>query len=282
MPELPEVETIRSGIMPYVMDQSIDSVIIRQPKLRWDIPSHLAKKMVGYKVTSLLRRGKYLIFDVGHGAMIVHLGMSGSLRIMSPTTLPKKHDHVDIVFTNQSLLRFNDPRRFGAMLWAEKPILAHPLLVKLGVEPLADEFSGKYLFNATRNRTIPIKSFIMNSHIVTGIGNIYATEALFAANIHPLQSANDLSLTSCQRLTDKIKFILASAIKQGGTTLKDFTQSDGKPGYFKVNLKVYGRDGEPCIVCGTPLGRLKIAQRSTVYCEHCQVSIGVGNVGVVK
>lgn len=270
MPELPEVETTRLGIQPYIENQTITQFVIRQHQLRWPIPSNLSQQVQGKRVQKVTRRGKYLLFEIEQGALILHLGMSGSLRILKPKTPPKKHDHVDIEFAHYTL-RFTDPRRFGAILWTDGEFLQHPLLAQLGVEPLTSDFSAKYLWHAAAGRKKSIKSFIMDNHIVVGVGNIYAAEALFLAGIHPMRSAGLVSEIEMIRLVDAIKNILHQAIQQGGTTLKDFVNSEGKPGYFSYQLQVYGRNGQPCVACNKMLESMRIGQRSTVYCAHCQV-----------
>lgn len=270
MPELPEVEVARQGIAPYVLHQAITDVIVRHPRLRFAIPTHLKTTLTGQQIQTVTRRGKYLLFTLPSGTLIWHLGMSGSLRILTAPSPPRKHDHVDLVFKNHHVLRFNDPRRFGALLWTAEDPLQHPLLGNLGPEPLSKAFSARYLANQAKNKKIVIKSFIMNSKIVVGVGNIYATEALFAAKIHPLTPVKQVKPAQWDRLCREIKNILRKAIRQGGTTLKDFVQSDGKPGYFKQKLKVYGRTGEACVRCGQVLEQLRIAQRRTVFCGRCQ------------
>lgn len=274
MPELPEVETTLRGIKAHIENQIIDNVIIRQHQLRWRIPTFLPKKLCGKKINLIERRGKYLLFKTDDGSLLLHLGMSGSLRIVTEPMPPKKHDHVDIKFTNQVILRFTDPRRFGAILWIKHNPHDHPLLNKLGPEPLTNAFSARYLWQRAQGRSTAIKSFIMDNKIVVGVGNIYATEALFSAGIHPAQPAKNLSQTHMMNLVKAIKQILRHAIKRGGTTLKDFVDSQGKPGYFTQQLKAYGRTGLPCVNCNSPLLIMRIGQRSTVYCNHCQSQAG--------
>ncbi len=270
MPELPEVETTKRGIMPHLADQTIERVVVRQSQLRWPVTSTLNDQLTNQKLLSITRRGKYLLLKIHQGTLLIHLGMSGSLRILETTVSPQKHDHIDIVFKNGKTLRYTDPRRFGAFLWVDGNPLLHPLLSKLGVEPLESCFTSTYLLTHAQRRTLPIKSFIMDHHIVVGIGNIYATEALFLAKIHPLTPANTLSQKQMEALTSAIGCILNEAIQQGGTTLKDFVNTEGKPGYFFLKLKVYGRAGQPCVVCHSPLETLRIGQRATVYCSFCQ------------
>jgi len=270
MPELPEVETVRQGLLPHLLQQKITDIIIRHPHLRFPIPTQLKAQVRGQKVLNISRRGKYLIFTLPKGNLIWHLGMSGSMRVLLKPLPARKHDHVDLIFSNQTCLRFNDPRRFGALLWTEQDPLLHPLLIKLGPEPLSKEFSTQYLWEKSRNKKVAIKTFLMNSQIVVGVGNIYAAEALFKARIHPATPAQKLSPAQCNHLCRAIKIILRQAIKRGGTTLKDFVKSDGKPGYFKQELQVYGRAGLACYVCNNKLKQLRQAQRATVYCPQCQ------------
>jgi formamidopyrimidine-DNA glycosylase len=270
MPELPEVETTLRGIQPHLEGQKIKNVVVRQYQLRWRIPADIQKKLHGRKVVQLQRRGKYLLMELDVGTVILHLGMSGSLRILLKTCAPHKHDHVDMEFANGRILRFTDPRRFGALLWTDKNPVLHPLLKHLGPEPLAAQFTGNYLWSSIQNKTAPIKTIIMDSKIVTGVGNIYATEALFLAGVHPRIPAKSLSQTQASRLVKAIKQILRHAIKRGGTTLKDFVNSEGKPGYFVNQLKAYGRAGLPCLQCQTPLESFQIGQRTTTYCRCCQ------------
>lgn len=270
MPELPEVETTRKGIAPYVVGEMIKEIIIRQDQLRWQIPPHLKQTLKNQTIIKLTRRAKYLLFYTKHGCIILHLGMSGSLRI-SDTSPPAKHDHVDIIFgTGQHCLRYRDPRRFGAILWTNEDPLKHKLLQHLGPEPLSDELNADYLYQCSRNRTQAIKTFIMDSKIVVGIGNIYANEALFIAGIHPHKKAGKISKARYRRLDQAIKETLHHAIKKGGTTLRDFTNSAGKPGYFGHELKVYGRAGEPCDHCKNTVQKSRLGQRATFYCTHCQ------------
>jgi formamidopyrimidine-DNA glycosylase len=270
MPELPEVETTVRGISPHMLKQTISSVIVRHPLLRWPIPADIDSILRGKIIKTISRRGKYILFGFETGTLILHLGMSGRVRILDKPTSPEKHDHVDICLNNQSYLRLSDPRRFGALLWTASPAEIHPLLSKMGIEPLLKEFNGDYLFQLSRKKKTPVKSFIMDSHIVTGVGNIYATEALFHASIYPNKPAGNISKLDYISLVRAIKLILKNAIAKGGTTLKDFKQSDGNPGYFSIQLKVYGKNGEPCPRCNMKLKSLRIAQRSTIYCSMCQ------------
>jgi len=270
MPELPEVETTRRGIAPALEQQKITAVIVRNKKLRWIVPIEISRDLAGQTVQKVQRRGKYLLLACDTGTVIIHLGMSGSLRILSVAIAANKHDHVDLIFGKQCL-RFNDPRRFGCVLWTQKDALLHPLLKNLGPEPLSTAFSGSYLFRCANKRHVPIKNFLMDSSIVVGVGNIYANEALFIAGIHPQQAAGSISLAQFQCLAKTIKEVLRAAIKQGGTTLRNFSNSDGKPGYFKQKLNVYGRGGLACLTCKTILEEIRLGQRSTVYCPQCQI-----------
>lgn len=270
MPELPEVETTLRGIKPHIILQMIKQIRVRQYQLRWPIIPEINHKVKGKIIHAVERRGKYLLLKTHSGTLILHLGMSGSLRILTSPTPPGKHDHVDVELKNNVLLRFNDPRRFGALLWTEEDPLQHILLAGLGPEPLTQQFSAHYLWQRAQQRKTAIKLFIMDSKIVVGVGNIYANEALFAAGISPVATAQQISLESYTRLVKCIKKILRAAIKQGGTTLKNFANSDGKPGYFKFHLQAYGRNGLPCVICQTPLKEIRLGQRSTVYCPQCQ------------
>jgi formamidopyrimidine-DNA glycosylase len=269
MPELPEVETTLRGIAPHLADQRITRVVVRDPRLRWPVPDDV-EKAEGQVFTNLRRRGKYLLLGLQNGGLILHLGMSGSLRILEDPVPPEKHDHVDIELANGKCLRFNDPRRFGAVLWAEGPMEAHELLSQLGPEPLSDEFSAEHLFNRSRGRRVAIKNFIMNGHVVVGVGNIYASEALFMAGIHPQRAAGRVSMQRYEGLASAIRDVLGRAIRQGGTTLRDFVNSDGAPGYFAQELLVYDRAGSACFQCGKDIRQKVIGQRSSYYCPNCQ------------
>ena len=270
MPELPEVETTRRGVEPYVSGQRIQKMVVRDRRLRWPVETGLEQQVRGRRIEKVSRRGKYLLLQTEAGTLIIHLGMSGSLRILRSDTAPQKHDHVDIVLSNQQCLRLRDPRRFGCVFWTTADPLQHELLKDLGPEPLSDEFDANYLYATSRKRKVAVKQLIMNSHIVVGVGNIYANEALFLAGIRPGLAAGRISKPRCQKLVDAIKTVLNSAIRQGGTTLRDFTASDGNPGYFQLQLNVYGRGGEPCHRCGTTIKRLHQGQRATYYCPKCQ------------
>ncbi len=270
MPELPEVETTRLGIAPHILGQVIEDVIVRNKNLRWPITATLKKDLLNNKFQRIDRRGKYLLCYTDHGCMITHLGMSGSLRIVDKKIKPEKHDHLDILFATGNILRFHDPRRFGSILWTRKDPLQHKLIKDLGPEPLSDDFNGQWLYKKSRKRTQAIKNFIMDSHNVVGVGNIYASESLFLAGINPKRKAGNISLERYERLTKAIKKILKQAIKQGGTTLRDFVNGEGKPGYFQQQLNVYGRKGQPCKQCKSTIKEIKLGQRSSFYCACCQ------------
>ena len=270
MPELPEVETCRRGIEPHIQNQVIEKIVIREHKLRWPIPKSLPCNAKEKTVQTVQRRGKYLLLGLNNGTIIIHLGMSGSLRICDDTMAFDKHDHIDIVYANKKILRLKDPRKFGCVLWTKDDPLHHKLLASLGPEPLTDEFNADDFYIASRKRRCSIKAFIMNSHIVVGVGNIYACESLFLSGINPKRKAGSLSKSRCESLVLNIKDTLAAAIKQGGTTLKDFTREDGQPGYFAQKLNVYGRKDEPCVLCKRPIKRFNQQQRSTFYCSQCQ------------
>ncbi|HHW4678540.1 MAG TPA: bifunctional DNA-formamidopyrimidine glycosylase/DNA-(apurinic or apyrimidinic site) lyase [Xylella sp.] len=270
MPELPEVETTLRGLLPYLMDQVIRSLIVRRRILRWDIPSHIEDRLPGHRITALRRRAKYLLIDTtAGGSLIIHLGMSGSLRMLPLETPLRPHDHVDIMLANGRVLRFNDPRRFGCLLWQEDGHV-HPLIKPLGCEPLSETFNGDYLYQCSRGRHVAVKTFLMDQRIVVGIGNIYVAESLFRAGISPLCEASKISSQRYHRLAEVSKEILLYAIDRGGTTLRDFISPDGRPGYFQQELFVYGRQHQPCKYCGTLLSHTIIRQRTTVWCSHCQ------------
>ena len=270
MPELPEVETTRRGIAPHIVGRRITGLLVRERRLRWPVSPGLERLLPEQTVLDVRRRAKYLLIETAAGTVIAHLGMSGSLRIV-PSELPAgKHDHIDIRFDTGHSLRLTDPRRFGALLWTSEPVERHELLATLGPEPLSDALSGDYLFQAARGRKVAVKNFIMDGHVVVGVGNIYANEALFLAGIHPLRSAGRVSRDRYAALAAAIKHVLAASIEMGGTTLRDFVGGDGKPGYFKQTLRVYDRLGAPCRQCGAPLRGKRIGQRSSFYCVHCQ------------
>lgn len=273
MPELPEVETTRLGILPHIENQRVSRVVLRQRQLRWPISAKLESDLAGQLIRHVARRGKYLLLATDVGTLIIHLGMSGSLRIVDGalnTHPPGKHDHVDIEFGNALILRFTDPRRFGCVLWQTGPVAEHPLLRALGPEPLEELFDADYLHARSRGRSAPVKAFIMDSRIVVGVGNIYANEALFMAGISPRRAAGKIARARYVLLVASIRKVLSDAIAVGGTTLRDFTNSSGEPGYFKQSLRVYGRGGLPCLQCQYDLTEIRLGQRSTVYCTHCQ------------
>lgn len=272
MPELPEVETTRRGIAPCVEGRKVAGLVVRQPKLRWEIPVRaMQKAFIGQRIDAVLRRGKYLLFKTEAGHALLHLGMSGSVRILEGA-LPaaEKHDHVDISFSGGVTLRLNDPRRFGALLWTTDEPNDHPLLASLGPEPLSDDFSGGLLHKRARGRRAAVKAFIMDAKTVVGVGNIYASEALFRAGIHPERAAGRLSKARFDRLAETIRHVLGEAIEQGGTTLRDFRQSDGELGYFAQKLAVYGKSGESCPQCKRPIEERRIGQRNSFFCPDCQ------------
>ena len=270
MPELPEVETTRRGIAPHVIDCTILECVLRTAKLRWPLDPSLCQLLPGQKIASVERRAKYLLLHCDRGTIILHLGMSGSLRMVPAGTTEKKHDHVDLIFSNGQCLRFTDPRKFGAFLYTTIAPDTHKLLCQLGPEPLTDVFDGRYLYQLSTGKKQSIKQFIMDQKTVVGVGNIYASEALFRAGIRPDRAAGRVGLRRYQVLSSTIKELLTQAINAGGTTISDFSQADGKPGYFKQQLQVYGRSGEPCVVCGHPLHSQRLGQRSTFFCPNCQ------------
>jgi formamidopyrimidine-DNA glycosylase len=270
MPELPEVETTVRGLAPHLIGRRIERVVIRHPHLRWPVPKHLPELLHGRELRGVTRRAKYLLLDCGNGTLIVHLGMSGSLRILPADAPPGKHDHFDLVLDDGHLMRLRDPRRFGAVLWHEGDPETHELLRALGPEPLGADFDGAYLYRTTRTRRAAIKLVIMDSHVVVGVGNIYANEALFRAGIRPQTAASKVSRERCGRLVESIRQTLREAIALGGSTLRDFTNSAGEPGYFQQHYFVYGRAGEPCRTCGTAIRQIRQGQRATFYCPTCQ------------
>ncbi|TYT25894.1 bifunctional DNA-formamidopyrimidine glycosylase/DNA-(apurinic or apyrimidinic site) lyase [Luteimonas viscosa] len=274
MPELPEVETTRAGLAPHVEGRRVREVVLRRADLRWPIPAEVATLLPGQRIVAVRRRAKYLLLDTAAGSALLHLGMSGSLRVLPATTPVRDHDHVDFALEGgrtgpKRVLRFNDPRRFGCLLW-QPPGEIHALLQGLGPEPLSDDFDGDHLFARSRGRSAPVKAFLMDQRIVVGVGNIYAAEALHAAGISPLRAAGRVSRERYRVLAGEIRRILDHAIRRGGTTLRDFLAPDGAPGYFEQELSAYGRGGEPCPRCGRPLRQAAIGQRTTVWCGHCQ------------
>jgi len=269
MPELPEVETTRCGIEPHLLGKTIQSIVIRQPRLRWPVPQKLKSCLPGQQILAVERRAKYLFLRLTHGTIIIHLGMSGSLRILAANSQPGSHDHIDLVL-GKKCLRLRDPRRFGAWLWTTADPTKHKLIQHLGPEPLSGEFDGQYLYRLSRTRKIAIKNFIMDSKVVVGVGNIYASEALFRAGINPNCRCSRIALKRYLRLAEEIKKVLQEAIAQGGTTLKDFQHEDGSAGYFAQELQVYGRENEPCLNCNHHIVKKMIGQRSSFYCPYCQ------------
>ncbi len=269
MPELPEVEVARQGIAPHVEGRKIAGAAVRDGRLRQPVNPDFSRRIEGQKLQVLWRRGKYLVGDLEQGQLLIHLGMSGHLRILSSQTPPAAHDHVDIHFAGEICLRFHDPRRFGLILWGED-FRTHPLLRNLGPEPLGPDFSGSHLFRRSRGRTQAVKAFLMDAQTVVGVGNIYANESLFLAGLDPRRPAGGLGLTQCRRLAASVREVLSEAIAQGGTTLRDFARPDGRNGYFRLSLRVYGKEGEPCPRCARPLAGLRIGGRASVFCTHCQ------------
>jgi len=270
MPELPEIETTCRGISSHIKNKTICRVIVRNGRLRWPVPADLNAILQQHKVCDIERRAKYILIYFDHGCLIIHLGMSGSLRFVSDNIPPTIHDHVDLVFTSGNSLRLRDPRRFGSIHWTNDDPHTHKLLNKLGPEPLEKKFRGKYLYDLSRGRKQNIKTFLMDSRIVVGIGNIYANEALFKSGIHPSRISGRIKLDDYNKLTNSIKTVLRLAVKKGGTTLRDFVNAEGNPGYFQQNLRVYGQDGMPCKNCRNLIKKYKLNQRSTYYCPVCQ------------
>lgn len=270
MPELPEVETTLRGIAPYLLHNTIANLVVRNRQLRWPVPSDLDICLNDRKVTSAVRRAKYLLLCVEGGALMIHLGMSGSLRVCDSTSPIKQHDHIDLIMSDGVILRYHDPRRFGSWLWVQGELTNHPLLTQLGPEPLGEDFDGEFLFQLSRGKKKPMKTFLMDNHIVVGVGNIYANESLFLAGVNPHMPAGELTQRQADMLVKTVKQVLAAAIEQGGTTLRDFVNGNGEPGYFQQKLHVYGRGGEPCSHCGECLKESRLGQRATVYCAQCQ------------
>ena len=268
MPELPEVETTKRGIRPYLEGSSIVSILVRNPNLRWPVSQEI-NEISGQRVLAVHRRAKYIIITLDNGSILVHLGMSGSLRVLTERAAMLKHDHIEIVLDSGNLIRFNDPRRFGCLLWTTD-WATHKLIRRLGPEPLTNAFSVDYLYAAARSRTTSIKQLIMDSRVVAGIGNIYANEALFLSRIHPKRAAGSISKKRLSALVDNIRGVLRAAISRGGTTLRDFVGSDGNPGYFKHQLFVYGRQGQACKCCAKELKGIRQNGRMTIYCSYCQ------------
>lgn len=269
MPELPEVETTRRGIAPFLVGRKVQALRIRQRALRWPVPAELERHLLGAQLSAVERRAKYLLIHTESGAALLHLGMSGSLRVLPADQPVRAHDHFDIVLDSGLCLRFNDPRRFGCLLWQPKGVV-HPLLAELGPEPFDPIFTGEYLYQRAGGRRSAVKHFLMDQRTVVGVGNIYAAEALFQAGIDPRRAAGRIAKDRYRELASAVRAILAYAIERGGTTLRDFLQPDGEPGYFEQELQVYGRAGLPCKVCGSAIRSLRLGQRASCYCPSCQ------------
>jgi len=270
MPELPEVETTRRGVAPHVEGRRVAALHVYDPRLRWPVPSDLARRLVGRGIDRIDRRSKYLLFRLGPDTLLVHLGMTGSLRVFKQPPARRTHDHVDVVLDDGTVLRYNDPRRFGAMLWVPAPAEAHPLLASLGPEPFDAAFDAAYLWRTLRRRSAAIKLALMDNGVVVGVGNIYANESLFRAGIRPTLPAHRVSRPRLARLVEEVRNVLTEAIAKGGSTLRDYVDASGEPGYFQLQYFVYGRDGQPCRVCGTPIKLRRLGARASFYCPRCQ------------
>lgn len=270
MPELPEVETTLNGIAPYLRGERVEALTIRERRLRWPVPENIEQDVCGQIVRRLSRRGKYILVELDHGGMLIHLGMSGSMRVLPESMPPAAHDHFDIETGSGPVIRFRDPRRFGCLLWHPQDIRQHPRLLGLGVEPLSPAFTAEVLHAAAKSRRVPIKTLIMDGAVVVGVGNIYASESLFDAGIHPHRACNRVSKRRLTSLVVSIRKILKYSIRQGGTTLRDFAGAGGEPGYFEQQLSVYGREGAPCLRCDGTIRKVVTAQRATYYCPRCQ------------
>lgn len=270
MPELPEVETILCGLRPHLLGARILKLKVRERRLRWQIPRNLPAKVRGQKVSAMHRRGKYIWLQLGNGGLLIHLGMSGSFRVLDADTPPEVHEHYDLCTERGRIIRYRDPRRFGCLLWTTGALESHARIKILGVEPLDDAFDGDYLYAKSRSRSCAVKTYLMDARVVVGVGNIYAAEALFAAGVHPLRACNRVSKTRYCGLADAVRATLREAIRQGGSTIRDFSGTDGVPGYFAQTLSVYGREGEGCSVCGAVIRRVVVGGRSTFYCGRCQ------------
>lgn len=270
MPELPEVETTRRGVAPFLEGQRIRRLEVRNRRLRWPVPRGLESRLAGAEVLGLERRAKYLLLRSSQGTALIHLGMTGSLRVILDARDPQPHDHYDLETEAGPIIRFNDPRRFGSLLWAGSNADAHPLLSRLGPEPLGPAFDGQWLHRLSRGRRVAVKPFLMNAQVVVGVGNIYASEALYRAGVHPKRRAGRISLTRYQSIADSIRAVLQESIRAGGTTLRDFYGGDGMPGRFTQALRVYDREGEPCLRCNASIRQAVIGQRSSYYCPECQ------------
>lgn len=271
MPELPEIETTRRGIAPYVAGQIVTAVVVREPRLRWRVPRSLARELQGQTITAVERRGKYLLLRTASGTAILHLGMSGSLRLVPSTTPPEKFDHLDLALSSGHCLRLRDPRRFGCLLWTRRDPAQHPLLARIGPEPLAAGFDGEHLYRHSRGRRRAIRDFLIDGRVVAGVGNIYANEALFRACIDPRRPAGRISRQRYQRLAQALRATLRRALAAGGTTLRDFRDSAGNPGYFQLAAKVYGREGKPCRRCRRPVRAVSLGSRRVFFCPACQL-----------
>ena len=269
MPELPEVETTRLGLLPRLQGHALRHIIVRNPRLRWPVPTDLETRLSGRTLEALTRRGKYLLFDFGSATQLVHLGMSGSLRLIAADEPAALHDHIDWIFDDSTTLRLRDPRRFGAVLWTED-VAGHPLLAHMGPEPLTPAFDAPYLHTQCQRRTAAIKQVIMDAQVVVGVGNIYASESLFHAGIRPATAAHRLSRPACARLKEAIQHVLTAAIAAGGSSLRDYVHSSGELGYFQLQTRVYDREGQPCKTCTTPIRRIVQGQRASFYCPQCQ------------
>ncbi|MFO1414672.1 MAG: bifunctional DNA-formamidopyrimidine glycosylase/DNA-(apurinic or apyrimidinic site) lyase [Burkholderiales bacterium] len=270
MPELPEVETTRRGVAPHVEGRRVAALQVYDPRLRWPVPSGLAGQLAGRRIDRIDRRSKYLLFRLGTDTLLVHLGMTGSLRVFRQVPPRRPHDHVDLVLDDGTVVRYNDPRRFGAMLWLPAPAEAHPLLAKLGPEPFDPAFDAAYLWRTLRRRSAAIKLALMDNSVVVGVGNIYANESLFRAGIRPTVPAHKVSRPRLARLVDEVRSVLTEAIAKGGSTLRDYVDAAGEPGYFQLHYFVYGRDGEPCRACGGAIRVRRLGARASFYCPHCQ------------
>ena len=270
MPELPEVESTRRGLARDVVGSTIAAAIVRDRRLRWPVPAGLPRKLAARTIREVRRRAKYLLIDVGTGTVLVHLGMSGSLRLLDARTVPRPHDHIDIVLDDGRCVRYHDPRRFGCWLWIDSDPARHRLLAHLGPEPLGPEFDSAWLHGRLRGRTAPIKNLLMNSRLVAGIGNIYANEALFLAGIDPRRPGGRIARKRIDRLVGAIREVLGAAVEAGGTTLRDYTRTDGATGEFAGRLSTYEREGEPCPSCAAPIARATLGQRGTWFCRRCQ------------
>ena len=270
MPELPEVETTRRGLEPLLVGRTVQAVKVHNRSLRWPVPRGLGRILAGRTVVRIDRRSKYLLIDCGGGTLIVHLGMTGHLRVVLQAEPRRKHDHVEILLDDGRALRFNDSRRFGAILWTQDAPCAHPLLKGLGPEPFDEALTADYLAARAKGRVVAVKPFLMDAKTVVGVGNIYASEALFRAGIDPRRPAGKISRAAFVRLVKAIREVLSEAIEAGGTTIRDFANSDGEPGYFRISLRVYGRSGEPCVICAAPIKLVRLGQRSTYFCPKCQ------------